>query len=233
MEVTSQFSENENLEPESLVLAELNRVLFQELDEVGSEHRLDLAYEVMETVRYEQAHISWLDRLRNSTGDLEIQISNTKIPSVTGNLMHLSDPFLILRNSQAQFLINSNYVTGVRGLNQLAGAAQSLDKFNWLDNVWFHDLSDRRVRGTWYLMDDQVIEGYCLRTGYDAIDISTASKVQTIPKRAIVVSRIVTVNELAVTAGFGRQIQLWSRTRLQCNFQVSYLRLAIVRERQS
>lgn len=192
MNASNQFSENENLNPESLVLVELNRVLIQELDEVGSEQRLDLAYEVMETVRYEQAHISWLDRLRNTSGDLEIQISSTQIPAVTGNLMHLSDPFLILRNSQAQFLINSKYVTSVAGLNQLAGAAQSLEKFNWLDNVWFHDLSDRRVRGTWYLMDNQVIDGYCLRTGYDAIDIATSLKVFTFPKRAIIASRIVT-----------------------------------------
>jgi hypothetical protein len=192
MNASNQFSENENLNPESLVLVELNRVLIQELDEVGSEQRLDLAYEVMETVRYEQAHISWLDRLRNTSGNLEIQISSTQIPAVTGNLMHLSDPFLILRNSQAQFLINSKYVTSVSGLNQLAGAAQSLEKFNWLDNVWFHDLSDRRVRGTWYLMDNQVIDGYCLRTGYDAIDIATSLKVFTFPKRAIIASRIVT-----------------------------------------
>ena len=190
MNISNQFSENENLEPESLVLAELNRVLFQELDEVGSEQRLDLAYEVMETVRYEQAHISWLDRLRNTTSDLEIQITSTQMPVVTGNLMHLSDPFFILINSQAQFLINSKFVTGVSGLNQLAGAAQSLDKFNWLDNVWFHDLSDRRVRGTWYLLDDQVVDGYCLRTGYDALDIETNSRVLTVPKRAIVASRI-------------------------------------------
>lgn len=190
MDASNQIFENENLKPELLVLVELNRVLIQELDEVGSEQRLDLAYEVMETVRYEQAHISWLDRLRNTTGELEIQISSAQIPVVTGNLMHLSDPFLILKNSQAQFLINLKFVTSVSGLNQLAGAAQSLEKFNWLDNVWFRDLSDRQVRGTWYLTDNQVIEGYCLRTGYDAIDIATSLKVLTFPKRAIVASRI-------------------------------------------
>ena len=190
MNLSRQFSQNESLELEPQVITELNRVLCQELDEVGAEQRLDLAYEVIETVRYEQAHISWLDRLRNTTDEIELQISHAQLPSVTGNLMHLSDPFLIMRNSQAQFLINSEYVTGVTGLNQLAGAAQSLDTFNWLDNVWFHDLSDRRALGTWYLTGDCVVEGYCLRTGFDAIDVATTSKVITFPKRAIVSSRI-------------------------------------------
>lgn len=192
MDLSRQLSQNESLELEQPVITELNRVLCQELDEVGAEQRLDLAYEVTETVRYEQAHISWLDRLRNTTDDIELQISHTQMPSVTGKLMHLSDPFLILRNSQAQFLINSKYVTGVAGLNQLAGASQSLDAFNWLDNVWFHDLSDRRVLGTWYLKGDCVVEGYCLRTGFDAIDVATNSKVLTFPKHAIVSSRIAT-----------------------------------------
>ncbi len=190
MDATHQLFQDQTLESESLVLAELNRVLRQELDEVGSEQRLDLAYEVIETVRYEQAHISWLDRLRNTAGDIELQIAHTQIPNIGGNLVHLSDPFLILRNSQAQFLINSEYVTCVSGLNQLAGVAPSLDTFNWLDNVWFHNLSDRRLLGTWYLKGDYVVEGYCLRTGFDAIDIATNSKILTFPKRAIVSIRI-------------------------------------------
>lgn len=190
MDLSQQFFQNENFEPQSLILEELNRVLCQELDEIDAEQRLDLAYEVIETVRFEQAHISWLDRLRNTTQDIEVQISHTQMPSITGNLMHLSDPFLILKNSQAQFLINAEYVTGVSGLNELARVSQSQDTFNWLDNVWFHDLSDRRVVGTWYLKGDHVFEGYCLRTGFDAIDVATNSKVLTFPKHAIISSRI-------------------------------------------
>ena len=190
MDLSQQYFQNENFEPQSLILEELNRVLCQELDEVDAEQRLDLAYEVIETVRFEQAHISWLDRLRNTTQDIEVQISHTQMPSVTGNLMHLSDPFLILKNSQAQFLINAEYVTGVSGLNELAGISPTQGNFNWLDNVWFHDLSDRRVVGTWYLKGDHVVDGYCLRTGFDAIDVATNSKVLTFPKHAIISSRI-------------------------------------------
>lgn len=190
MDLTQQFPQNESLELEPQVITELNRVLCQELDEVGAEQRLDLAYEVIETVRYEQAQISWLDRLRNTTDEIEVQISHTQLPIVSGTLMHFCDPFLILKNSQAQFLINSEFISGVTGLNHLAGGARSLDTFNWLDNVWFHDLSDRRALGTWYLKGDCVVEGHCLRTGFDAIDVATTSKVFTFPKRAIVSSRI-------------------------------------------
>jgi hypothetical protein len=62
----------ESAEFESLLIAELNRVLLQAAQEVESEERLDLAYEVLETVRYEQAHVSWLDRLRNTASPIEI-----------------------------------------------------------------------------------------------------------------------------------------------------------------
>lgn len=190
MEFSNHLFQNWDLEPESLVLAELNRVLGQELDEVGSEQRLDLAYEVIETVRFEQSHISWLDRLRNTTSAIELQIAHTQLPIVNGNLIHQSDPFLILKSSQAQFLINAGYVIAASGLNHLSGATKSQDAFNWLENVWFHDLSDRRALGTWFLKGDYVVDGHCLRTGFDAIDIATNSKVITFPKNSVVAGRI-------------------------------------------
>lgn len=55
MDSSRQFSQIECQELEQPVITELNRVLGQELDEVGAEQRFDLAYEVTETVRYEQA----------------------------------------------------------------------------------------------------------------------------------------------------------------------------------
>jgi hypothetical protein len=43
---------------------------------------------------------------------------------------------------------------------------------------------------TWYLAGDQIFDGYCLRTGFDAIDIETNSKVLTLPKQSVVAGRI-------------------------------------------
>jgi hypothetical protein len=81
-------------------------------------------------------------------------------------------------------------VTAVSGLSQLAKEVTSPDRLNWLDNVWFHDLADRRQLVTWYLATNQTFEGYCLRTGFDAIDIETNAKVFTLPKRNVVAGQI-------------------------------------------
>ena len=178
---------------ESMLLAELNRVLGQALDEVASEQRLDLAYEVMETVRFEHSHISWLNRLRNTSTEIELHIAHTQLPVVTAQLMNLADPFMVLRNHSHQFIVNANYVTAVSGLSQRAKEVTSPDRLNWLDNVWFHDLADRRQLVTWYLAGNQTFEGYCLRTGFDAIDIETNTKIFTLPKHNVVAGQILEI----------------------------------------
>ncbi|MSZ79919.1 MAG: hypothetical protein F2678_07800, partial [Actinobacteria bacterium] len=91
------LSQNSGSDPTtSLVLAELNRVLGQALDEVESEQRLDLAYEVTETVRFEHSHIAWLDRLRNTSNDVELHVAHPQLPLVIAQLVNVTDPFLVL-----------------------------------------------------------------------------------------------------------------------------------------
>lgn len=179
----------ESAEFESSLITELNRVLMQAAEEVESEVRLDLAYEVLETIRFEQAHVSWLDRLRNTSSTVELKLAHAHLPIATGKIMHLADPFLILRNENTQFLINFEFVLAVHGLNELSQKLMKPDVINWLDNVWFHDLADQQLNSTWYLTGDYVVEGTCLRTGFDSLDIETNSKLLTIPKRSIVASR--------------------------------------------
>ena len=179
----------ENAEFESSLITELNRVLMQAAEEVESEQRLDLAYEVLETVRFEQAHISWLDRLRNTSGAVELRLTHTQLPSAFGEVRHVADPFLILENESVQFLVNLECVYAIAGLSELSQIDTKLDAINWLDNVWFHDLADKKLVSTWYLKGDQIIEGSCLRSGFDSIDIETSSKTLTIPKRSIVSGR--------------------------------------------
>lgn len=179
----------ESAEFESSLIAELNRVLLQAAEEVESEERLDLAYEVLETVRYEQAQVSWLDRLRNTRNPIEIRLAHSQFPLVAGEMKHIADPFMILENSMFQFLVNYDFVVAIGGLNERTLTQPIPDSINWLDNVWFHDLADKNLTSTWYLTGDQVIEGICLQTGFDSLDIESNSKVLTIPKRSIVASR--------------------------------------------
>jgi hypothetical protein len=181
----------ESAEFEPSLIAELNRVLLQAAEEVEAEERLDLAYEVLETVRYEQSHVSWLDRLRNTSSPIEIRLAHGQLPIVVGEVKHVADPFLILENTTTQFLLNFDFVAAISGLSELSQKAGAPDAINWLDNVWFHVLAEQHLSSTWYLAGDQVIEGICRRTGFDSIDIEGSSKVFTIPKRSMIASRTV------------------------------------------
>jgi hypothetical protein len=176
----------ESAEFETSLISELNRVLFQAAEEVASEERLDLAYEVLETVRFEQAHIAWLDRLRNTSTTVELRLAHAQLPLAVGEVRNLADPFIVLENLTTQFLINFEYIVAISGLSDLSQNHSAPDVVNFLDNVWFRELADRKQTSTWYLAGDQIVEGLCLRTGFDSLDIETSSKVFTIPKRSVV-----------------------------------------------
>jgi hypothetical protein len=176
----------ESAEFESSLVSELNQVLLQAAEEVASEERLDLTYEVLETVRFEQAHISWLDRLRNTSSPVELRLAHTNLPLVIGEVRALADPFIILENSTSQLLINFEHVVAISGLSDLARSQASPDAVSYLSNVWLRELTDRNEITTWYLAGDQLIEGLCLRIGFDSLDIESNSKIFTIPNRTIV-----------------------------------------------
>lgn len=181
----------ESAEFEMSLISELNRVLFQAAEEVASEERLDLAYEVLETIRFEQAQISWIDRLRNTSSTVELRLAHAQLPLAVGEVRHLADPFIVLENPTIQFLINIEYTVAISGLSDLSQNHSAPDVVNFLDNVWFRELTDNKQVSTWYLVGDQIIEGLCLRTGFDSLDIETNSKIFTIPKRSIVASRTI------------------------------------------
>jgi hypothetical protein len=166
-----EISPMESAEFEFSLIAELNRVLLQAAEEVESEERLDLAYEVLETVRYEQAHVSWLDRLRNTSSPIEIRLAHEQLPQVVGVVKHLADPFMIVESSTTQFLLNFDFVSAVSGLSELSQRSGAPDAINWLDNVWFHDLADQQLTSTWYLVGGQTVDGICRRTGFDSLDV--------------------------------------------------------------
>lgn len=181
----------ESAEFETSLISELNRVLFQAAEEVASEKRLDLAYEVLETIRFEQAQISWIDRLRNTSSTVELRLAHAQLPLAVGEVRHLADPFIVLENPTIQFLINIEHTVAISGLSDLSQNHSAPDVVNFLDNVWFRELTDNKQVSTWYLVGDQIIEGLCLRTGFDSLDIETNSKIFTIPKRSIVASRTI------------------------------------------
>lgn len=175
---------------ESRLISEFQQLLGEAFLEVEGESRLDVDYEVAETIRYEQGHVSWRDRARNSRAEIEIMVAHPGLPRVSGTLSHLSTDFLILKNDYEQYLINTSAISSIQGLSNLANLENRFDAISWLEGVWFHDLIDRCVPVTWYLIGGQTISGVCVRSGFDAIDIAERDTQFTIPKAAIVAAKV-------------------------------------------
>jgi hypothetical protein len=182
--------ELEDFEPEPPIIGELRRVITDAFDEVKSESRLDLDYEVAETVRFEQGQVSWFDRLPLNRTQIQVRLSHQALSTVTGNLIHKSGEFLIVAGEKFEYLVNNKYLVGISGLDARATFSRQPNTISWLENVWFHDLCDRQVFGSWYLVGGEVVSGECLRSGFDAIDIRQREDCMTIPKRALVAAQI-------------------------------------------
>ena len=180
----------EDFDSESPLIGELRRVMSDAFDDVNSELRLDLDYEVAETVRYEQGQVSWLDRLPVNRAQIQVRLSHQGLATVTGNLIHKSGEFLIVAGEKYEYLVNNKYLVAISGLDSRATFSPQPNSLSWLENVWFHDLCDRRVFSSWYLDGGEVISGECLRSGFDAIDVRQRDDCVTIPKRSLVAARI-------------------------------------------
>lgn len=181
----------ESAEFESSLVSELNQVLVQAAEEVASEERLDLAYEVLETVRFEQAHISWLDRLRNTLNAVELRLAHCNIPFVVGEVRQVADPFIVIEDVTTRLLINFDHVVALSGLSELSRNNSSPDAVDFLSSILLRELADHKQSSTWYLAGDQVIEGLCLRIGFDSLDIESHSKIFTIPKQSVIAVRTI------------------------------------------
>jgi hypothetical protein len=181
------------MEPEdsdSPLIGELCRVMSDAFDDVKSELRLDLDYEVAETVRYEQGQVSWLDRLPVNRSEIQVRLSHQGLTKVTGNLIHKSGEFIIVAAERFEYLVNCKYLVTISGLNSKATFSPQPNTLSWLENVWFHDLCDRQLFSSWYVDGGEVISGECLRSGFDAIDVKQRDEYVTIPKRSLVAARI-------------------------------------------
>jgi hypothetical protein len=86
-------------------------------------------------------------------------------------------------------LINFDHVVAASGLSDLSRNHSSPDVISCLSSVWIRELIDQNQTSTWYLVGDQVIEGLCLRIGFDSLDIESNSRIFTIPKRSVVAIR--------------------------------------------
>ena len=174
--------------PNQAVLFELMQVLRQASAEIQSEQRLDDDLEVADSVRYEQGLICWQDRLMLNA-PLTVQIHHAGLQFIRGELSHFSKQALILKSDRFEYLINTESVVVISGLEQRVSISKPISTDDYLQKIWLHDIVDRQLEATWFISNDTQIDGRCLRTWLDAVDVANVHSDLTIPLNHLVAVR--------------------------------------------
>ena len=172
------------------IIHELMHVVRQASQSLESERQIEDDLEVADTVRYEQGLIDWQVRLPHQGEQLTVWTTHSQVDVLSGEFQQSSHNVIIMNSKSHNVLFNPKMVIAISGLAQRIVTKQPLATDDYLLKLWLHDICDRHVMARWFVGADLVFDGYCARTGQDAVDIATRTETITIPFQQLVAVRI-------------------------------------------
>ena len=120
------------------VLAQANSIVSQAAEDITVETRIEKRLEITQLIRSAQEQVSLLDRIRNTDGQITLCLNCANYPTVSGEIRFTSEDFLVIDQSQAQFLVRLNqieYIFGAENKGIYRNANNSVDTtLLWLKN---------------------------------------------------------------------------------------------------
>jgi hypothetical protein len=171
------------------VLEELRTIIQLAGDRYHGEQRMDTANEVVDTVRFAQATMSWRERI-TPAAILEIHLAHDQLPVIKGHVLWATDWFLCLADERHEYLVNTRNVVMVSGLTSYAVPNAPSAVADQLDSIWLGGLLEDQLLATWYLASNQVLAGRCTRLGIDAVDVISGTASFTALLQQVVAVRI-------------------------------------------
>jgi hypothetical protein len=172
------------------IIHELMHVVRQASQSLESERQLEDDLEVADTVRYEQGLIDWQVRLPHQGEPLTVWTTHAQADVFSGKFQQSSHNVIIMDTLSHSVLLNPKMLTAISGLLERIVSKQPLATDDYLLKLWLHDICDRHVIARWFIGTNLVFDGYCVRTGQDAVDITTRTETITIPFQRLVAVRI-------------------------------------------
>lgn len=171
------------------VIATANEIVVAAHADYEQESRLEIAFEVCETLRYQQSQDPWVHRLQNQQTAIQLQLNHEQLACISGVVHWVSPTFLGIVAQRDEYLVAIDSILAIGGLSEQVNLAPMNFMALHMATVWFHALQDDGVDATWLLVGSKSVSGQCYRVGLDYCDVQTDAGVLTLPFRNIVAVR--------------------------------------------
>ena len=170
------------------VLAQANSIVSQAAEDITVETRIEKRLEITQLIRSAQEQVSLLDRIRNTDGQITLCLNCANYPTVSGEIRFTSDEFLVIDQSQAQFLVRLNqieYIFGAENKGIYRNANNSVDT----TLLWLKNLIDSNHHVSVHLISGKTFTGQIVRLNSDHFDLVVNQNRYLIPLVAIALIR--------------------------------------------
>lgn len=170
------------------VLAQANSIVSQAVEDITVETRIEKRLEITQLIRSAQEQVSLLDRIRNTDGQITLCLNCANYPTVSGEIRFTSEDFLVIDQSQAQFLVRLNqieYIFGAENKGIYRNANNSVDT----TLLWLKNLIDSSHHVSVHLISGKTFSGQIVRLNSDHFDLLVNQNTYLIPLVAIALIR--------------------------------------------
>lgn len=170
------------------VLAQANSIVSQAAEDITVETRIEKRLEITQLIRSAQEQVSLLDRIRNTDGQITLCLNCANYPTVSGEIRFTSEDFLVIDQSQAQFLVRLNqieYIFGAENKGIYRNANNSVDT----TLLWLKNLIDSSHHVSVHLISGKTFTGQIVRLNSDHFDLLVNQNTYLIPLVAIALIR--------------------------------------------
>lgn len=170
------------------VLAQANSIVSQAAEDITVETRIEKRLEITQLIRSAQEQVSLLDRIRNTDGQITLCLNCANYPTVSGEIRFTSEDFLVIDQSQAQFLVRLNqieYIFGAENKGIYRNANNSVDT----TLLWLKNLIDSNHHVSLHLISGKTFTGQIVRLNSDHFDLVVNQNRYLIPLVAIALIR--------------------------------------------
>ncbi len=170
------------------VLAQANSIVSQAAEDITVETRIEKRLEITQLIRSAQEQVSLLDRIRNTDGQITLCLNCANYPTVSGEIRFTSDEFLVIDQSQAQFLVRLSqieYIFGAENKGIYRNANNSVDT----TLLWLKNLIDSNHHVSVHLISGKTFTGQIVRLNSDHFDLVVNQNRYLIPLVAIALIR--------------------------------------------
>lgn len=157
-------------------------------EEITVETRIEKLIEVADGIKFEQEHINLIDRIRNTESEVTLAINCPSFPILTGSIRLTSEQFLVISNSQINYLVNLASAIYLTGVDQRAVFRIENSELN-TTSMWVKNLVESQSVVSIYLINGNQLSGKLIRFGNDHLDLLVHNQTYLIPITSLVLLR--------------------------------------------